>query len=98
MNTADDIISGIPGEHLVRQGFSDLRRGQFTIPACLVSIAKTRLCSSGVFDCAALVFVPDPEHELYRLLRQEGGDAYSRYNSLLRELVSFCQALDHVVG
>lgn len=28
------------------------------------------------------------------LLRQEGGDTYSRYNALLRELVSFEQALD----
>ncbi len=38
--------------------------------------------------------VPDAELQLYRLLRQEGGDAYSRYNALLRELVSFEQALD----
>jgi len=33
--------------------------------------------------------------QLYRLLRQQGGDAYSRYNALLRELVSFESALDH---
>ncbi|MCX6930149.1 MAG: hypothetical protein NT154_44095 [Verrucomicrobia bacterium] len=36
----------------------------------------------------------EPERQLYRLLRQEGGDAYSRYNALIRELVSFEQALD----
>jgi hypothetical protein len=28
------------------------------------------------------------------LLRQAGGDAYSRYNALLRELISFENALD----
>jgi len=39
-------------------------------------------------------FFPEPERQLYRLLRQEGGDAYSRYNALIRELVSFEQALD----
>ena len=37
---------------------------------------------------------PEPERQLYRLLREEGGDAYSRYNALIRELVSFEQALD----
>jgi hypothetical protein len=31
---------------------------------------------------------------LYRLLHQQGGDAYSRYNALLRELISFEHALD----
>jgi hypothetical protein len=36
----------------------------------------------------------EPERQLYRLLREEGGDAYSRYNALIRELVSFEQALD----
>lgn len=36
------------------------------------------------------------EHELqlYRLLKLEGGDAYSRYNALVRELVSFENALE----
>ena len=37
---------------------------------------------------------PEPERQLYRLLRQEGGDAYSRYIALIRELVSFEEALD----
>jgi hypothetical protein len=35
------------------------------------------------------------EHDLYALLGQEEGDPYSRYNALLRELVSFERALDH---
>lgn len=37
----------------------------------------------------------DPELRLYRLLcREEGRGAYSRYNSLLRRLVSFERALE----
>jgi hypothetical protein len=37
----------------------------------------------------------ESERTLYRLLRREGGDAYPRYNALLRRLVSFERALDH---
>ena len=37
---------------------------------------------------------PEPELQLYELLKREGGDAYSRYNALVRELVSFENALD----
>jgi hypothetical protein len=36
----------------------------------------------------------EAELELYDLLMREGGDAYSRYNALLRELVSFENALN----
>jgi len=95
VNTTDDICGGLPGEHLVRKGFEDLKQDQFSIPACLVSIARTRLCSTGIFDCEGLAFIADPEHALYAQLKREDGDAYSRYNSLIRELVSFEQALDH---
>lgn len=35
------------------------------------------------------------ELDLYELLGQEEGDPYSRYNALLRELVSFERALDY---
>ena len=35
-----------------------------------------------------------PELELYDLLKLEPGDAYSRYNAMVRELVSFENALD----
>jgi hypothetical protein len=43
---------------------------------------------------AAAATPADAELELYRMLRQTGGDAYSRYNALLRQLVSFERALD----
>lgn len=66
-----DLIRGLPGGALIRQGLADLAAGRVSVPVCLVAIARPR-----------------------GLLRQEGGDAYSRYNSLLRELMSFEQALD----
>jgi hypothetical protein len=91
---ADDLISGLPGEELVRQGLADLQSGQCTIPACLVRIARPRLSRAGLMPQSLPCHVPEPELQLYQLLKREGGDAYSRYNALLRELVSFENALD----
>jgi hypothetical protein len=36
---------------------------------------------------------PEAELVLYDLLKKEGHNAYGRYNSLIRELVSFGRAL-----
>ncbi len=90
-----DLIAGLPGEALVRQGLADLSLGNCTVAACLASIASPRLVRAGLLDRAAAEQFTEPELLLYRLLRREGGDAYSRYNSLVRELVSFEMALDH---
>jgi len=98
MKTNDlDLICGLPGEPLVRQGLADLQSGRQTAPACLVSIARSRLDKAGLLE-RSTPSAPEPELELYRLLRREGGDAYSRYNSLLRELISFEQALDRRIS
>ena len=90
----NDLIVGLPGEDLVRQGLSDLQSGRSTVPACLVAMARPRLERAGLVRRIITDPVPEPELELYRLLRGQGGDAYSRYNALVRELVSFEQALD----
>lgn len=94
----DDLIRGLPGEALVRQGLADLRSARCTVPACLVSVAWTRLRKQGLLPDTVRRVTREPELDLYRLLRQSGGDAYSRYNALLRELVSFEQALDRLQG
>jgi hypothetical protein len=91
----DDLIAGLPGEHLIRKGLADLQSGNWTPPACLVAVARTRLSRAGLVSQATAAPAIDPELQLYRLLRQEPGDAYSRYNALLRELTSFESALDH---
>ena len=78
----------------MREGLADFESGRCTIPACLVGIAQPRLRRTGLITGAGASSFPEPERQLYRLLRQEGGDAYSRYNALIRELVSFEQALD----
>jgi len=81
-----------PGEDLIRQGLADLSRGEETAAALLVSIGARRLRSAGLT-------VPEahshPEHRLYQILAQaHGDDAHSRYNALIRRLVSFERALE----
>jgi hypothetical protein len=92
--STNDLIAGLPGEALVREGLADCQAGRCTVAACLISIAGSRLTRAGLMPAAVVSGLREPELQLYRLLRQQGGDAYSRYNALLRELVSFESALD----
>lgn len=92
---ADDLVTGLPAEMLVRQGLADYNAGHRTASACLVAIARLRLIAAGLLPADRPRLMLEPERELYRLLRRDGGDAYGRYNSLVRELVSFEQALEH---
>ena len=82
----------LPGDDLVRQGLRDLSEGRRSVPALLVSIGSNRLRRAGLTVPAPL---PDPDQGLYLALRERyGDDAYSRYNSLVRRLVSFERALE----
>jgi len=92
--TTPDLIKGLPGEALVREGLADFQSGRCTIPACLVGMAQSRMRRAGLITGVVAGSFPEPERQLYRLLGQQGGDTYSRYNALVRELVSFEQALD----
>ncbi len=86
-------LSQLPGGALVVKGLDDLARGRQTIESHLVAIAATRLRSLGL-DVPSDV-PRESELLLYRKLRDDGTpDAYSRYNALLRELVSFGRALE----
>jgi len=96
MTISIDQLAGLPGEELVRKGLVDLNAGELTAEACLVSIASPRLRQRGLLSGGAAL-VPDAELVLYQLLGKAEGDAYSRYNSLLRRLVSFEHALDRLV-
>jgi hypothetical protein len=90
----DELMAGLPGNPWVREGLADVQTGAATIPACLVQIARPRLIEAGLLSGETPALGVEPELALYRLLRREGGDAYSRYNALLRELMSFEAALD----
>jgi hypothetical protein len=83
---------GLPGAELVERGIEDLRRGEETVESLLVSIGRPRLLGLG------LELPPgfsSPEHRLYALLAEEDQDsAHSRYNALIRRLVSYERALE----
>ena len=70
MNT-DDLISGLPGERLVRQGLADFQAGLCTIPACLVRIARPRLSRAGLMPQSVPGQFSEPELQLYDLLKRE---------------------------
>jgi hypothetical protein len=77
----------IPGDELVRRGIRDLEQGVESQESLLVSIGAPRLRRLG-FELPKTF--ESPELRLYELLRAEHGDAaHSRYNALVRRLVSF---------
>jgi hypothetical protein len=92
--STDELLAGLPGEDLIRAGVADLEAGRVSVSACLAALAFPRLQRVGVLRAVPPSLSVDVELQLYRLLRLTGGDAYSRYNALLRRLVSFEQALD----
>jgi hypothetical protein len=81
----------LPGRDLIEQGLDDLAAGAETAAALLVSIGAPRLGQLGVPVANA---IPGSEHRLYALLsRTDPDSAHSRYNALIRRLVSFERAL-----
>ena len=80
----------LPAQELIAAGVRDLERGVQSVEALLVSIGAPRLVAAGFSVPSPL---PDPEHRLYDLLARKYGDAaHSRYNALIRRLVSFERA------
>jgi hypothetical protein len=84
-----DIDDALPGADLIREGLRDLERGVESAPALLVLVGAPRLRDLG-FAIADVPLDDFPEHRLYDLLAREHDDeAHSRYNALIRRLVSF---------
>ena len=85
------IDPALPGNEWIQTGIRDLAFEKLTLAALLVSIGAPRLRTLGIA-------VPDPiindaEHRLYQELYLLHGDAaHSRYNALIRRLVSFERA------
>ena len=85
----------LPGEDLIEAGLEDLRAGRETVAALLVAIGAPRLRRIGLQLPSNLPATP--EHRLYDLLARNHGDgAHSRYNSLIRQLVSYERAAECV--
>jgi hypothetical protein len=86
--------TGFPGEDLIVQGIEDLTSGKISAASLLVSIGANRLRDAGL---SVPIEMENADHRLYELLVKEfGNDAHSRYNGLLRRLVSYERALECV--
>jgi hypothetical protein len=90
-----EVSDALPGADLIRKGLTDLADGVESIEALLVLVGAPRLRRIG-YD------VPDdtpllPEDRLSAKLSEEDSDtAHSRYNALIRRLVSFERASECV--
>ena len=101
-------FAGLPGAELVCAGLAALEalakdsretpaaRPEFPIEALLVAIGARRLRRAGVRVPDVPGGLPkEPELALYKALsRQHGNGAHSRYNALIRRLVSFERAVE----
>jgi len=86
------IDRSLPGADLVEAGLADLERGVESPEALLVSIGAPRLSRIGIRVPSPL---PAPERRLYEALaRLDSDSAHSRYNALVRRLVSFERAAE----
>ncbi len=92
-------LAALPGGELVVEGLEDVRQGKESPAALLLAIGEPRLRRLGIPLPPAEEMAAEPELRLYRLLSAMlGKGAYSRYNSLVRELVSFERALERQRG
>lgn len=83
-------VADLPGADLVERGLHDLRAGVESVESLLVSMAAPRLRTLGFDVPTPLV---DAELRLYRRLAVDyGAGAHSRYNALVRRIVSFQRA------
>jgi hypothetical protein len=84
-------FAALPGADLIESGLADLAQNVISAPALLVAIGAPRLRQLGI---AVPATVSNPERLLYEWLARDGADgAHSRYNAMIRRLVSFERAL-----
>ena len=93
-------LGDLPGAALVLSGLEALQalargdRADFSQEALLVAIGAKRLRAAGLAVPHAPGWPKHPELALYRAIGDTHSDAHSRYNALVRRLVSFERALE----
>ena len=82
-----------PGYELIREGLQDLAENRESVQSMLVLIGAPRLRRLGIDVPTSAI--GDPELRLYEILSAEDANsAHSRYNALIRRLVSFERAAE----
>ncbi len=95
------LCGDLPGADIVAAGLRALadlasgKRREFTVEALLVAVGARRLRAAGLEIPAAPGWPETPELALYAAIRAiHPQDAHSRYNALIRRLVSFERVLE----
>ena len=92
-------FADLPGAELIEQGLADVAGQRETIASLLVQIGSPRLGRCQVLVPVSADDALNADRRLYRLLAAEhGNEAHSRYNALIRQLVSFERALEQRVA
>jgi len=90
-------LDALPGGDLIARGLADQVAGRDSAEALLVEIGAPRLRRLGI--PARTREGVAAEHRLYDLLAETNPDsAHSRYNALIRRLVSFERAAECVAA
>ena len=93
IGVGQELFESLPANDLVRLGVEHLSKGVESVPALLVSIGAPRLRKLGLPIPEEII--TSPELKLYELLSRSNPDAaHSRYNALVRRLVSFERAAE----
>lgn len=96
MESLDDTMMDLPGAELIRSGMRDIVEKRETIASELVKIGSPRLWECGLTINVSKEDALVADRRLYSLLGDlHGLDAHARFNSLIRELVSFERSLEH---
>lgn len=86
----------LPGAELIRSGMRDIVEKRETIASELVKIGSPRLRECGLTINVSKEDALVADRRLYSLLGDlHGLNAHARFNSLIRELVSFERSLEH---
>lgn len=90
-------MEALPGADLIKKGLEDCENNVVTVHSLLIDIGRRRLEAAGLVVPDHQHLQGDAEFLLYELIQKEGHcDPYSCYNALLRRLISFEQALEHL--
>jgi hypothetical protein len=85
----------LPGQDLVTKGLQDLSQGVSSVEALLVLIGAPRLRRMGISIPVPKRLPDSPERALYfQLQNEDPRDVHSRYNALIRRLVSYERTLE----
>ena len=87
-------LAGLPAGTRVSSGLRDLKAGELTIDALMVTVASRRLEYLGLPIPPRELLPSEPELALYELLCTRSEDAFNAYRAILGELDSFISILE----